>query len=393
MKTWHIVLAALIIGVLLGGAIAGFELRLYPWDGSPEGTAGTGFDPDPTALRPRAVVPVEEFDFGVMDSEREADHEFVIRNRGEAVLSLTKGESSCKCTVADIGAAELQPGEETTVKVHWHTRNFHGTFHQSVTVNTSDRQHERLRFSIKGLVTGSVKATPADITSNNIPAGLGRSFDVMLHTFKPGALKIEGVEYSDKSLADHFEVHFEPMTPQQIAGETAAVGGTVARVTVKPGLPLGPIQQTITLQTNLVDKPRLDIPFKGTVVSDISIDAPGWDRDTGTLLLGTFTTNDSVERIVRIKAGGRHAKAAHFTIEEVQPEQLKATILTERETEEAGRLEKHAVLRIWVPAGSRAGNFLGSETTEAGKIVLKTGDPEAPILKMTVKFAVRQAEP
>ena len=44
-----------------------------------------------------------------------------------------------------------------------------------------------------------------------------------------------------------------------------------AVVTAKSGLPLGAINQTIRVQTNVEDAPELELPIAGAVVSDISI--------------------------------------------------------------------------------------------------------------------------
>ncbi len=60
-------------------------------------------------------------------------------------------------------------------------------------------------------------------------------------------------------------------------------------VTLKPGLPLGPIRQTIRLELRMAGvtpNPTVDLPIEGTIDSDISIVGRDWNSDAARLRIG-----------------------------------------------------------------------------------------------------------
>ena len=58
-------------------------------------------------------------DFGMMSPETEGEHVFVIKNVGEEDLTLRLGATTCKCTLGELDADRLKPGEQTEIKLSW----------------------------------------------------------------------------------------------------------------------------------------------------------------------------------------------------------------------------------------------------------------------------------
>ena len=56
------------------------------------------------------AVDEEEHDFGIMDVDDKGSHDFVVRNTGEGLLTLSPGETSCRCT----GRLERSPSRHPT---------------------------------------------------------------------------------------------------------------------------------------------------------------------------------------------------------------------------------------------------------------------------------------
>lgn len=72
-------------------------------------------------------------------------HEFVLTNRGNYVLVLQKGGTSCmKCTIADLPKSHLQPGESVAVGVQYHAAVPNGPFRQTAIILTNDRRGRAL---------------------------------------------------------------------------------------------------------------------------------------------------------------------------------------------------------------------------------------------------------
>ncbi len=103
---------ALALGVGIGAGSAVLKFRQHPWKGG-GGTADS-------STGGRAAVDQDEFNFGKMDFREDGKHEFTITNRGDQVLTVDLGSTSCKCTVGEIEHSRLDPGQSTKVLITWH---------------------------------------------------------------------------------------------------------------------------------------------------------------------------------------------------------------------------------------------------------------------------------
>ncbi len=76
--------------------------------------------------------------FGEVKSGSTVTYNFVIKNEGKNKLIIRKVKASCGCTATKPGKKELNPGEETELKVSFNTRGRNGKQHKTVTVITND---------------------------------------------------------------------------------------------------------------------------------------------------------------------------------------------------------------------------------------------------------------
>jgi hypothetical protein len=145
---WPIIVAA--IGVLL---IAG-SLLVY-MSGSNTVEASTEYHPDDVAHvqpfvaihemgegppipflpkdqpQPKIQIPQKSHDFGVIGPQDVVSQEFIIRNVGEAPLTISRAYTSCGCTTAEISASVIQPGQVATIKLIFDA-GYHDTAGQTV---------------------------------------------------------------------------------------------------------------------------------------------------------------------------------------------------------------------------------------------------------------------
>src|SRR5687768_16036312 len=118
MKRWFLSVILIAIALSLGAVVwqaaadrqaraeSGLDSALLSGQ-PPKGAAEAA----PSEL-PKAVVLETEFDFGVYDVDQTGEHEFVVRNEGQAELVLRPGSSSCKCTLIDLPQGVIPPGGE-----------------------------------------------------------------------------------------------------------------------------------------------------------------------------------------------------------------------------------------------------------------------------------------
>jgi hypothetical protein len=200
-------------------------------------------------------------------------------------------------------------------------------------------------------------------------------------------MQVTGHELKDPSTAEFFDVRFEPMSAAQLGGEPDAKSGFLMEVHVKSGLPQGPFQQTILVQTNLAAAPVIEVPVTGKVGSDISVFGRGWNEATGSLTLGLLDPRKGADASLTLVVRGRHRDMTEFQVSEVFPPDILQVELGEK-TEINQGVATQTPLKIRIPAGAGPANHLGSKQGKIGRIVLDTNDPQMPKLTVLVSFAI-----
>nr|MCS5617100.1 hypothetical protein [Pirellulales bacterium] len=157
-------------------------------------------------------------------------------------------------------------------------------------------------------------------------------------------------------------------------------------VSIRPGLPLGRLRETLSVRFTMPEEVTAEIPVEGTVGGDLVLVGPGWDSSRQALMLGTVSSRKGLRRRIFLTAKGPDRESVKPRVEETVPESLEVSI------GEGKPIGDGAVLRIpidlVIPPGSRPVNHICSEQGPAGRIVLATGHPESPTLSIPVCVAV-----
>lgn len=386
MKAWLAVLLAAFLGVGAGTVFA--IARYSAWArGSPlEGKARTTIG-GPHAARPQVHVDNDTYDFGTMDVNGSGRHDFIIKNTGTAPLELTKGPTSCKCTLAEMNEKTVvPPGGETKVGLSWTAKGFLGPFRQTATLLSNDPDRSRVLLTVTGRISVAARAVPAELVFSRIMAGQDATATVQVFGYRPEPLQLKDFRWSDSQTANSFEARILPLPADQIKNEEGATSGCLLEVRVKSGLPLGPFQQKISLATNLKQTPTIEIPIRGKIASDLSIVGPGWSEEDGLLMLGTIRSEEGTKRTLLIVAGGPRAREVRCEPVEVFPDTLRVEIGTPQPARDGTVIQ--TPVTITIPPGSPPADHLGSEQGKLGRITIRTNHPHIPRLRILVRFAV-----
>ncbi len=81
--------------------------------------------------QPKIQIPETSYNFGTIGPQDVVEREFIIRNVGEAPLSISRAYTTCGCTTAEISASVIQPGEVATVNLIFDA-GFHDAAGQTV---------------------------------------------------------------------------------------------------------------------------------------------------------------------------------------------------------------------------------------------------------------------
>ncbi len=393
MKIWTFAILSILCGVAVGVGITQWELAdrsdVSPAD-LPNGNPGTpGGTPDSSDKEfPLVVVEdSEEFNFGRMEFNSTESHVFVFRNEGDAPLELTLGETTCRCTLSEIGKDTIEPGGSAEVTVEWTATTRSPEFRQSATIETNDPRHPSVSLVVFGQVTLSIRAQPEDIAFSDISATSTRTAYVRIYGYGQKPLEIEAPELTTRETAGHFEAKLRRLEKEELAEEAGAKSGLELSVTVKPGLPLGPILQTIRLRPNVPDVAALEIPIGGRVVGDISVIAvkTPYDRQTNVLSIGSVRSSQGRTVTLFVLVKGAHREQVRLKLGRVVPDFLKVTL---GERAPIGDAVYKFPVTIEIPPGSRSVSHMGWRHEDQGQIVIETTHPHAKQLPIFLRFAV-----
>lgn len=381
---------ALVVGAGIGAAAAVVRSATTPWrigDFRPGGDA-TG------SAGPRAETTATEHAFGTIGMGATGSHEFLIRSVGTEPLTLTKGATSCTCTVADFDRAEggdpdgakvVPPGESTRVKIAWKGKAA-GPFRQRATIFTTDPRRPQIEFTVAGTVVPTWKSVPDAVVFSRLSPTTSDRAEVRVFTYGVGRPDVAGVSLDDPQAAQFFSLATAPLPEADVAAEEGATGGLLLTVETRPGLPLGPLRRKILLDLRLPEAVVAELPLEGTVAGDLALAGAAWDSSRQVLSLGTVSGKAGLRTQMFLTAKGPHRDAVRPVVREVVPGSLQVEIGASKPVGSGGVVR--TPLTIVVPPGSPPANNLCSEQAAPGRIVLDTGHPDTPSLTIRVCIAI-----
>ncbi|MGQ9574643.1 MAG: DUF1573 domain-containing protein [Thermoguttaceae bacterium] len=393
MRTWPVVVLAAVLGVGAGFGLTALRIKSAPWDGTAAGSRLTPSTPPPASgvfgnrPVPKVEVDHDSYDFGVMDSLLKGSHVFQFKNAGRALLTLTKGPTSCRCTVAQMEKAELQPGESAGVTLEWTAKTSEGPYRESVVIETNDPERPRVTLTVHGEVTTAIQVNPSELVFSALSPEQSAVGTVNLLGRLPEPFAIEGHELVDPKFAGCYEVTIEPLKGAELAAEKAQ-SGYALHVKIKPGLPTGAFRQVIRVKTNVKTVPTIDIPVKGSIVSDevLILGGKDWAPQASLLSIETVDNRKDTVQELTILVRGSYCDKVKFEIVEVWPALLQVEIGQTVQT--PNKSESRTPLIIRIPKNSPPANHLGSEQGKLGRILLRTNHPSASTLLVRVRFAI-----
>src|SRR5471030_2004008 len=98
MKIFIALVIAVVLGIGIGITVGWLRMVSTPWEGLPavDSPAENEVAISGGSPAPRVVLDRQNYDFGTLDLEKTGRQEFTVANRGNAMLKLTKGETTCR---------------------------------------------------------------------------------------------------------------------------------------------------------------------------------------------------------------------------------------------------------------------------------------------------------
>ncbi|MEO6811215.1 MAG: DUF1573 domain-containing protein [Isosphaeraceae bacterium] len=370
MKRW-LLLVLLVVGLSAGATFLASTMPTGELDTRPTARPIGDGPFGKAVLDPSDPV----YNFGTMPYMDSDVKTWIVRNEGKGDLTLTKGTSTCMCTIANIAEGEksvLKPGEETKINLTWETKS-KGHFQKSATIVVgNDPEVEELQFVVEGNVEAALVTIPAEpnIDLGSLPNDGSRVVPVALSSPDRPELKIESVKVSNperikvttRSLKDD-ERKYLKMGP-----------GYKIEVEVTPGKELGSFADEVIVTTDHPLQKDLTLTVSGRIVGPISV-VP--ER------LRAHNISSRAGEVLAASIWVRGGSETNFTVES-KPEALKVAVTPDDAKLLSTDMGRRYHLTVTVPPGTLAGQI-------RGEIILKTDHPRADLVKIPVDILVQSS--
>jgi|GEM_PF-1079797 len=396
--TWLIPIAAIAAGGILGTTTATAKykeptLELAQHKATVDPTKVAKFSPDG---EPIVHLPIPTtYEFGVMARGEERSHSFKVQNIGGGPLTMKVLDTTCKCTVGELGNDVVRPGETADVTLTWVAKSYDREFRQSATIETNETgKYREIIFSVAGKVAQLALPDNPIVKFQRVSRTESQSFVSNVYAYRDRDLVITGHNFSKPETAEFFEVKTEPL-PREEWNDTEAKSALKVTFNIKPGLPLGRNQQIIALETNKDDIPPMDIAVELTVISDISIAGKMTEFNDEANMVKFGAVDSSLGKAIHLNlwVKGEYKEQVDFSVASIDPESALAVEIGDPRditaTDADGNetvLTRRFPLSVLVKKGSPALRRRGSKQGELGRIVLNTNHPEIEQFDIKVQF-------
>ncbi len=387
MKAVYVVIASALLGAVVGAGISWANFSGTP--PAPLPALNVGTNSVQQAARPRVVVDNPMHDFGPVERDTKVRHVFHFTNVGQDTLTLKAGSTTCaKCTIGELTRTQVPPGESADVTVEYLSSYAKPRFRQTVTILTNDPEQRRVELNIFGTVTTKFRTLPEQLVLSKVSANETRTAEIKIYCYWSDDVKVVGHSFADPETASYFQVESETI-PREDLTDPKAKSGCRVELTIKPGLPLGPIRQTIRLElqwSGSEEKTKVEVPIEGVVVSDLSIVGPGWTDRLGRLSLGAVKSAAGTTRNLFLLVRGEHRHEVTVEPVKIDPEWLKVTLGKPTELNDS---VVQIPLSIEIPGGRPPALYLGSEHGKYAEITLGIKNlPQINQIRMDVQFVI-----
>ena len=199
------------------------------------------------------------YDFGYAQHQQTITHIFKLKNVGSQPLVIHEIGSSCACTAVLLSEKTILPTETAEIEVKFDTQYRRGRQTATVKVRTNDTDKPTIYFTITGVIAGLARVVPNNLYLRNI--GNQKEIQKTIDIYDPGdgRLKVKRVQSSSPYITTKLRHIY--------------TDGLIAKilVAIKPGLPLGELNEKITILTEGYRYPQVEVLVKGQVVGALSL--------------------------------------------------------------------------------------------------------------------------
>lgn len=320
--------------------------------------------------QPKVDIDTTTYNFGRLAVGATGQHEFVIRNVGEATLKLAQGPRTCKCTVGKLGTDEVPPGGTATIHMEWDPPHETSSFLQTATIWTNDPEHPKLELKVEGSVVPLIRTIPEGTwTVGVLSDGQQTKVKGTIVSFLKDSFDITSIETS----SDHVQVTYRPLEEHELQ-RFDGLSGYELTCAVSSEMPVGAFNERVRVHLSLEEAPLVSLEVRGTRVGPFQVIGPGWAQEQQLLRMGRCRAADGKKVQISLFVTAPTGQAVEFGTPEVTPPVIDVTVRRDESFSTAtGRYR--FLVELAVPPGITPARWQGDS---AIKVVLPCTHPEVP---------------
>ncbi len=243
--------------------------------------------PPTDSPRPDLRLDAYSCDLGRVDEGTQITRTLTLRNVGDRDLTISQVRSSCTCLKAELINQSVPPGGSGTIALTLDTTGLRGVQTYAIYVQSDDPVSPLVQIQVAAAIKpATLLVSTRRIHFGDVDANLGAEREIFIKD--PG----------DRSLDIHEVVSDSPLLQVCLVGASRPEGADVVfpvRLTLKPDLPVGSFEASITIVSNHPKEPRLRIPVFARIQGDIEVSPEA-------LFLGFVRRGQAIRKSVTLRA-------------------------------------------------------------------------------------------
>ena len=331
----------------------------------------------------------DEFDFGSLQRHQARRHSFRIKNGGLAMLRLQYYGRSCgQCIATSFKGGEFARGETVEIEVEYRTAKPDEDYVHYVEFATNDETFPMLRLYVKGKVTERVRLSQTELQFDKVSASESKEEAFRVYGYFTDQLEVVSHKFTNPETADRFELEYTPLDVDTLDMNPKPKAAMEVLVRVKEGMPVGQINQTVSLSMMAGEEVVAHMHVEGEVASDFSLrGGRDFNGFRNLLKFGNVVGEVGASSTVHVFIRGPHRDRVELKVESVDPSEVLKVEIGEAQSVANG-LVLRVPITLSIPPGAPVMNRGGSDQGNIAKIAIATTHPDAKQLMIYASFIV-----
>ncbi|MCM0082211.1 DUF1573 domain-containing protein [Geomonas sp. Red32] len=173
-----------------------------------------------TALAaPELTVEQGKYNFGTITQGKKVQHNFTVKNTGDAPLQIRQLIASCGCTAAKPSTSTIAPGKTGQIQVTFDSANFSGRVEKSVTMTTNAGRTPSYIFYLDGTIEEQLQVVPRQLAFAPATAGVTKMGTITVSNKSGATVRLLSVKVNSTSMQIKPEIKKSELKP----GETGTI--------------------------------------------------------------------------------------------------------------------------------------------------------------------------